>query len=138
MKVAINSRSWHYRWYMFLNEGIKGEPTNLCGYFWFIFLSILFSAVMVFGALSFVILIMVKLFTLDWGWFKAGLMGLGVLIFMVGTLSLLGLGLEKLVKYVKGRLPVREKREGTFLQLTKAYVKAQKAKICPMVEVIHD
>lgn len=134
MKVKINSKSWHYRWYTLLNNI---EPTNLCGYFWFVLLSILIIVLVSSAVLGFAILVAVKLFTWDWQWLQGIGIGLGVLVVMFALIAGLSLGIEKVARFVKGKLP-KKQQPSSFWKVTKEFVKAKKSRFCPIIEVIRE
>jgi uncharacterized protein YneF (UPF0154 family) len=141
--ITVSPKSWHYKLY---KKFSKTEPTNLCGYFWTIFLGCLWTiwtiflgclwtiwAVFGFGVI--LVTIIKHLIDFDWLWMLQAvgmIIGIGVslLIGAVIAIWIVDLILEKTTWFDKNP----DKAPG-FIKLTAELIKAKKNRICPVIQV---
>ena len=128
--MKIKKDSWHYR---FIKWTGKDPSPNLCNYFWQVVGPPLFVTLI---ALLLVIAVAGMIFEHGWSllWMiPLGLLGGAVLILIIASVAL---GYETLrekyfgPKPVKEPKPEKEKKPNIFIE----WLKAKKAKVCPILE----
>jgi len=131
--MKVSRASWHYKvWNWFHNDSYgtrpRKEPKNLCQYFWGIVGP---SAMMSFMGLSILSLIGVGLWV---AFTQHTITALVVTFAIIGGSSAcyLGYRLDKWLKARPGKPPQPEVEPGPF----RAYLRARKEKVCPLIEVI--
>ena len=128
--MKIRSGSWHYRLWKWGRDNPNSQPVDLCRYFWHIMLVKIMlpmtSLVIVLSLLGFLIFLVVT-----------HLFQASVILATVAGIALLFGGsiyLDKRSKDKKEGRPVVVKEPGIVRQ----YLKARKAKVCPLIEVIDE
>ena len=138
--MKVSRQSWHYRWLKFIRFEI---PRNLCSYFWTMVWSFLFIPVAILTALAVVFLLTLPL----WAWLTndAALqeiaMGIGIIEILLLTVNLFFIVRDRKREEAyelrwKNRYLPQEPRKVGRGSILKAWLKARKAKVCPMIEIV--
>lgn len=137
--LKVRKTSWHYRLWRLGRENPRSQPKNLCQYFWHIaLLKVLLPATLA----SFVLLGVGALIWVIWGHpLATGLIVLSALVAIaigVGAVVLIRKAVEAHQARSYKRKITRAPRPPKEPSLFWAMVKARKAKMCPLIEVIDE
>lgn len=153
--MKVKAGSWHY-WVWCLGRGTdymgrrNSQPKNLCKYFWHIVLKVVLALTVVGLALTGIgaILYLVLSFPVVFG---MGVIGLAIIcLIVIGLGYLVGIWVDHRVNTKEAREErkqarwhadmarkrARENQPPGTLGLTWAFIKAKKAKYCPLIEVV--
>ncbi len=113
--MEINSDSWHYKFYSLGHgEGLVPDRTNLCSYFWRTMLGLGIATFIVVFTLCFLVFIGFMAYNHTAGFFMV----------VGGIVAFLGL------------LFLNEYWRDTEPGLLRAYLRAKKERVCPLVEIV--
>lgn len=138
--MKISTKSWHFRLNQLVNENKAGEilmfGTTLCPYFWLTVRSLL--SIGMYLALLVALFIILIAAPVAFYWYPSALGGAGLIIWGVAAVMyLLTVFPKQVAEWLNKKYPGEttiEKKPNILVE----YIKAKKAKFCPIVEVVRE